>query len=114
MNVAKLSVVTGDHVPAFKNRKRAIIDRFTGKPRTLTEPSVKKRMERLENSIVCALYSSCQTPERVTDLEWLKRLQTALFGLLDDSLAVIPEFSFGVRRVPKGQEGVEIEIERIL
>lgn len=108
-----LSVVTGDHVPSFKNRKRAILDRHSGKMRTLTEPKVKKRMQLLENRIVSALYSLCQTSEHAMDLDRVKQLRTALSGLSDDSTKEIPEFSYGVQRVQSGMEGVIIYIDEI-
>jgi hypothetical protein len=105
-----IRVITGDHVPSFKNTKRSILDSNTGHQRTLTPGNIKKRMVQLENRIVSALHSSCQTPGRETDLECLKRLRIALCGLCDDSLMEIPEFSFAVKYVEPGLEGVEIEI----
>lgn len=114
MQKITLNVVTGDNVPSFKNRKRTVLDRSTGNMRPLTEPSVKKRMDRLEAAIVCALFSSCQTSEFETDLACRKQLRTLLSGLCDDSLKVIPDSSFGVEHVTKEQAGVRIEIEKIL
>lgn len=111
--VTRLVVITGDNVPSFKNSKRSILDNRTGSQRTLTPKKMKERMVRLENRIVCALFFLCRTPEGEMDLECLKPLQTALSGLLDDSLKEVPEFSFGVRYVAPGQEGVKIEIELI-
>ena len=108
-----LLVVTGDHVPSFKNTKRSILDRNTGRQRTLTPGKIKKRMNLLELAIESALYSWCQTNGVGTDSECLRQLRIVLSGLSDDSLREIPEFSFGVRRVPKGQEGVEITIEKL-
>lgn len=98
-----LRVITGDNCPSFKNRKR--MGRTPG--------NIKKRMLQLENRIVSALNSLCQTPSNETDLECQKRLRTALSGLSDDSLTEIPEFSFGVRYVEPGLEGVEITIEKL-
>ena len=111
--VVTLMVVTGDHVPSFKNRKRAIMDSKTGKMRTLTEPRTKKRMALLESRIESALYSSCQTGVAATDSACLKQLRTVLFECSDDSLAEIPEFSYGVEYVQPGAEGVQIIIEQI-
>ena len=108
-----LSVLTGDHVPSFKNSKRSILDRNSGKQRTLTPAKIKKRMELIENSIVSALYSSRPMRGDVTDPEWLKQLRIALSGLSDDSVHEIPEFSFGVQKVQKGMEGVIIYIEEL-
>jgi hypothetical protein len=112
-NAVRLLAITGDPVPSFKNTKRAILDRNTGLQRTLTPAKIKQRMDRLEKAIVFALYSCCPTASGVTDSACLKQLRTALSGLSDDSLKEIPEFSFGWRTVPKGEEGVEIIIDRI-
>ena len=103
-------VVRSGPVPAFKNCKRSILDRNTGLQRTLTPGPIKKRMQVLENGILSALYSSCQTTDAETALACRKQLRIALSGLSDDSLAEIPEFSFGLERVPKEREGVKIEI----
>lgn len=108
-----LRVVTGDNVCSFKNSKRSILDNRTGLQRTLTPKATKLRMNQLESAIVSALYSSCQMPGGETDLECLRQLRTVLSGLLDDSLKEIPEFSFGVRYVEPGAEGVEITIESL-
>ncbi len=102
-----------EHVPSFKNRKRAIKDKNTKKLRTLTEPAVKERMTRIEEGILSALYSMYQTIDAVTDSECRKRLRTVLFELSDDSLKEIPEFMFGLKRVSKGNEGVEIIITKL-
>lgn len=108
----KLDVRSGV-VPSFKNTKRAILDNKSGLMRTLTPGPIKKRMQALESGIVSALFSYGQTGDAETDLECRKQLRTFLCGLCDDSLAEIPEFSFGVREVDKGQEGVEIYISEI-
>lgn len=111
-NAIKIVVLSGIP-PAFKNAKRAILDSNTGKMRTLTPSAIKKRMDSLENGILSALYSCVQTSGAGMDSAWLKQLRTRLSDLCDDSLAEIPEFSFGVRDVAKGQEGVEIYIEEL-
>jgi hypothetical protein len=108
-----LKAITGTNVPSFKNSKRAILDANTGQMRTLTPKAVKIRMDKLETAILCALYSWSATGERETALECRRQLRIALSGLSDDSLEIIPELSFGVRYVERGQEGVEIEIERL-
>lgn len=110
----KLVVLTRDNVPSFKNSKRSILDRNTGKQRTLTPGKMKKRMDHLEQSIVSALLSLSRTGEGETALACRRRLLTVSLELCDDSLKVVPEFSFGVRYVEPGQEGVEIEITKLL
>ncbi len=110
-DVILLEIKGVGHIPSFKNRKRAIMDRSTGKMRTLTEPSVKKRMENLESAIVCELFSVSQTIENATPSECLKPLRTLLCGLSDDSIREIPCGSWDVKYVQPGEEGVTIEIE---
>lgn len=100
-------------IPAFKNRKRAIQDRNTGKMRTLTEPSIKKRMDRIENAILFALYSLCATADAETQQECLKQLRIALSGLSDDSIRELPQGSWGTEYVKKGEEGAMITIEQL-
>lgn len=100
--------------PAFKNTKRSILDRNTGKQRTLTPGPIKKRMDVLENAILSALYSSCLTEGGEMHLECLKQLRTALCDLLDDSCAVIPQGSWGVEYAELPElEGLIILIEEI-
>ncbi len=106
-----LVVVTGDNVPSFKNTKRAGVSSKTGKNFSYTPKQIKQRMQRLENGIVWALCLESPVDGSVTGLECRKRLLTVLSGLCDDSLKQIPEFSFGVRYVEPGAEGVEITIE---
>lgn len=108
-----LDVVTGEAIPSFKNTKRSILDKNTGLQRTLTPGKIKRQMQRLENAILSALYSESQTIGGATDLECLRQLRTALSGLSDDSLREIPEFSFGIQYVAKGNEGVLITISEI-
>lgn len=106
--------VVGHQIPSFKNRKRAILDRNTGKMRTLTEPSVKKRMDLIENAILSELYSSVQIREGETHSECLKRLRIALSGLCDDSTKEIPQGQWEtIHHVTKGKEGAIIEIEEL-
>jgi len=107
-------LVTGiGHTPSFKNHKRAIKDSKSGKLRTLTDPDVAKRVERLENAILSALYSESQIIGSETHSECWRRLRTLLSGLSDDSIREIPAGSWDVEYVPQGQEGVIIEITRL-
>ena len=77
------------------------------------DKSVKERMMRLENAILFALYSACQTGGNETPSECLRRLRTLLSGLSDDSINQIPAGSWDVQMVEPGQEGVEITITAI-
>lgn len=99
--------------PAFKNQKRSIMDRNTGKQRTLTPGKIKKRMDVLESAILSRLYSTAQTIEGETHSECLRRLRTVLSGLSDDSLQEIPNGSWRTEDVAKGAEGITIIIEEL-
>lgn len=100
------------HIPSKKNYH------YPGKNgRVLIDKPIKERMQILENGILCALYSLCRTEGSEMDSECLKqlrmRLSEQLKGLSDDSIREVPEFSFGVEYVEKGQEGVRIEIQHL-
>lgn len=109
----RLSVTGIGHVIPFKNRKRAILDRKTGKMRTLTEPKVAQWMERATEAIVLKLFSSCQTGDAATQRECLSQLRTFLCGLSDDSVKQLPMGSWEVEYVEKGDEGFELVIGEI-
>lgn len=96
--------------PSFKNSKRAIKDRNSGKMRTLTPAKIKARMDELENAILSALYSGSQIIEGETHSECWKRLRTVLSGLSDDSIQEIPCGSWAVEFTSKENEGVTIEL----
>lgn len=108
MNFIARLHINGFHIPSFKNCKH------TNKHgHVYTETRVKKIMEQLESGILSELYSEFQMVEPETASECWKRLRTALSGLSDDSLKEIPNASFSTEVVPKGQEGVMIEIYEI-
>lgn len=107
-----LSITGIGPIPSFKNNK-SIFKKQDGTPFIATNPDLKKRMERLENAIVFALYSSSPTGGGATDGEWLKQLRTLLSGLSDDSLKEMPHGEYDYEIVPKGEEGVRIEIELV-
>lgn len=108
LKTLSLQIKLGEHVPSKKNRHFAGSD---GKIKIDRE--AKERMVRLENAIVLALYSKCQTTGNEMDLECRKQLQTLLSGLSDDSIREIMQHYWCVEYVPKGQEGVRIEIEEL-
>lgn len=103
----------GRHPPSFKNRKRAIKDGRTGKLRTLTEPDVKKWMEKCINSFEFQLSGIFRTGDEGTHGGCQKLLPIASFQLFDDSLAYMIPGEQSVVVVPKGEERAEIFIERI-
>lgn len=105
--------VRGLQVPSFKNRKRSGLNRQTGKMMSYTPKNIKQRMASLEDAILQALCSACLTAESETPLECLSRLQTLLSGLSDDSIYQIPKGSFDTEWVSRGNEGVQITIEKL-
>ena len=105
MNLIAHIAVRGFHIPSFKNHKHS-----NRQGHVYCDSRVKGLMTQLESGILSALYSSSPTNESVTDSVCLKPLRTALSGLSDDSLREIPEAAFSHQVVPKGQEGVVIEI----
>lgn len=100
-------------VPSFKNRKRAILDRNTGKMRTLTEPKTKQWMKKCIAQFESQLLTACPTIEGETAGEWRKRLQTVLSPLQDDSWKFMLPGEQNVEMVAKGDEGAVITIEPI-
>lgn len=102
------------HVPGnFKNRKRAILDRHTGKMRTLTDPKVKKWMDKAAHSIASQLHLRCLIDVRgiATDQQLLSWIQLSM--PLDDSLVWIELGYVRGQRVKKGEEGAVITIEKL-
>lgn len=101
------------HVPAFKNKKRSILDSNTGLQRTLTEPKTKQWMERCIQSFVSQLLSATQTTGDGTTPGRTKLSVIVLSLPLDDSRQWIPDTVLTTKEVPKGEEGATITIERI-
>lgn len=109
-----LRVITGDHVPSFKNTKRSILDSKTGKQRTLTPGNIKKRMDHITNGLVSALIFAYQTTEGVTSTGCSRQSWIASKLPGDDSIQWIPEIHIKAVKVPKGEEGFEITITEIV
>jgi hypothetical protein len=100
--------------PSFKNQKRSILDRNSGKQRTLTPKKIKHRMQVLEDAILSALYSTGATTGGGTHSECWRQLRIALSGLCDDSLKEVPEGSWDTEPASKLEEGITIIIEELL
>lgn len=98
-------------IPAFKNKKRSILDRNTGHQRTLTDPKTKRWMDECIRSLSYQLLSQCQTIEGGTSTESLQRFLTVSVPP-DDSWQFIPEIH--IKAVTGGEPGAEITITRIL
>lgn len=113
LNSVELVIKGVNHVPSFKNCKRSVINRKTGKLGTMTEPKVKKRMNALEDAITSALFSWYRTEGNETRSECSKQLRILLCGLSDDSIREIPCGSWSTEYVKPGEEGLRITITRI-
>lgn len=100
-------------VPSFKNNKRAILDRNTGKMRTLTKPKTKRWMNQCIAQLESQLLGAYPIKEGETAGEWAKRLRTVLLPLQDDSWKHMLPGDQNVRMVEPGQEGAEITIEKL-
>lgn len=109
----RLAVRQQGHVPAFKNKKRAIQDKRTGKMRTLTEPKVAEWMEQCIQSLESQLFLALATAAEGTLMGRSRQSWIASSLPLDDSRQWIPEQHIYCKDVTKGEEGAEIIIERI-
>lgn len=105
------------HIPSFKNAKRWITKLPNGKPLKrpflITSPEFQAWMEIAVQSLESQLLSMCRTGSEGIPPEPLK-----LFAMLsrlpaDDSVNDLREGSWRVERVPPGEEGCRIEIERL-
>lgn len=108
-----LRVRGAGEIPSFKNTKRAILDRRTGKLRTLTPAPIKRRMQALEDAMLFELCSASRITANGTLLACWKPLPIVLSGLSDDSTREIPQGSWDTIQVPPGEEGVDILISEI-
>lgn len=100
-------------VPSFKNTKSLFKNKKTGKLFVATNPVKKRWMQSAEELIGLQLLFYYQTIGAETRQECLKRLQTFLSDLVDDSVRELPEGGWKVEYVEPGKEGCEILIERI-
>tara|TARA_Y100000401_G_scaffold92087_2_gene78106 strand:+ start:11354 stop:11704 length:351 start_codon:yes stop_codon:yes gene_type:complete len=102
-----LLVVQGlGHVPAMKNKKRI----FNG--RLITDPKCQKWMASCVSSIVSQLHAASRTSDEET---WTDASLQSAIALLppDDNWKNLPVIQIEAERVPKGQEGALIRLERI-
>lgn len=99
------------HVPSFKNKKRAILDRSTGKMRTLTAPEASRWMRKCEDAFVSQLFSWYQIAEGAMPTALSRRSWIACAVPLDDSVNHIREIHVSVLNVDKGEEGAMLAIE---
>jgi len=101
------------NIAAFKNKKRAIRDRNTGKMRTLTEPKMQRQMDMLILGLESQLPSTTPIPEG--EIWTVQQVRSWIASSLpfDDSRQCISELVVKCSDVPKGHEGCEIVIERL-
>lgn len=105
-NIITLEIKGLGHVPSFKNMKRICGNRL------ITNPKAKKTMDRIKASFALQLRSAFQTTGFATSTVDLQQFLTACVPR-DDCWQVIPEITVRAVKVPKGQEGAVITIERI-
>jgi hypothetical protein len=103
----KLSVRGLGHVPSFKNSKQ-----WTGR-KLITKPERQKWMAQCIRSFESQLRSTFLTGEKGMQTGLNRQSWIALSLPLDDSVSWIPEISVRVVRVPAGDEGADILIERV-
>ena len=78
----------------------------------ITDPKKQKWMKLAVDVLASQLISLCQTSSPETSTE--ERLQSLIACLpSDDNWKVISQLSAKATKVPKGEEGAIIEIERI-
>lgn len=94
------------HVPAFKNKKI-----ICGK-RLITAPKARKWMELAQKLMYSQLKSKFQTTEDETStVRWQQYAMSSWPP--DDNCKVISQIHVVVKKVPKGEEGATIYIEKI-
>ena len=94
------------HVPAFKNKK------LIARGRLITQPKVRRWMEKATQGLHSQLKSLFQTSEEETSMvPW--QLSAIASWPADDNWKEIPSISTRVRIVEKGNEGAIITLTRI-
>lgn len=105
------------HIPSFKNAKHWITHDPKGnpleRPFLITSPEFQRWMEKAAALIESQLLSLCQTASGVIPVEQSKLYATCWLLPADDSCSDLPEGHWKVVRVPPGEEGAEIVIERL-
>jgi len=99
------------NVPSFKNTKK-IIRLPNGRPSLITDPKKKRWMNEAVDQLELQLRGAFPINEGETHGEWQKRLRTAWWQLLDDSLFHQLPGNQDVEHVAKGDEGCVITVTR--
>lgn len=111
------SKVENFHVPSFKNSKVLITKDPRGfplkRPMLITAPEYQRWMRQAVENLESQLLSMCQT-----GTDGIQRVHSKLFAMCsrlpaDDSCNDLVEISIKVVRVPPGEEGAEISLERL-
>jgi hypothetical protein len=113
MQPIKLEIRGLGHVPSFKNKKRAILDRHTGRMRTMTDAKTQKWMEQCIRSIESQLLYAIQTIAEGTLTARRVPSLIACYLPLDDSRQWLPELLIKSVDCDKGEEGATIVIEKL-
>jgi hypothetical protein len=100
------------HVPSFKNQKRAILDRASGKMRTMTKKETAAWMKTATAHLVFQLLSGYATGAGGTVTAHSLRCLIASLPR-DDAWQFIPQITITAIKVPKGEEGADITIIKL-
>lgn len=104
----ELTLIIGEHVPAFKNTK------MLARGRMITDPRKQFVMQKLTDCIVSAMYSLSVITEDGTETEQRQRQAIASLLPSDDCRQCISECAgWKWEKVRKGFEGVRVKIEQI-
>lgn len=105
-------IFQGEHVPSFKNTKK-IVGGKNHRPMLITDPRKRKIMDRITDAFESQLRALFPTSATAMAMASFRPPSIALSMPLDDCLAEIGKIVVDWRKVSKGQEGVEVVIERI-
>lgn len=111
-NSLKLSIRGLGPVPSLKNAKRVIFDKAKGHMRPLTEPRVRKWMDKATRALRLQLISAFQQIESPT---WTGDFRQFLMFYVpaDDRRQIITDLEIHNVQVEPGEEGADILIERL-
>lgn len=116
--VLRLEIRGLNHISSFKNSKVLITkNSFTGqpleKPLLVTKGEYKKQMAKIVEAFLSQLLCAYQTAKEETGTALSRQYWIALSLPEDDSLNFVPEIHLHLERVPEGEEGALIEIEKL-
>ncbi len=106
MNVVYLRL-RGSYVPSFKNKKRIVGNQL------ITSPKVQEWMKDAIDSFTSQLLSQCPTTENETVTAEKLRSWIASSVPVNDSCRYLIGCSWRFMKVPEGEQGALIRIEKI-